>query len=767
MSQYILPFKHGQKIVELGGGDKPLFHPNVDNEPGLSNVDIVADLEELFPLEDEEFEGVYSHFCMEHIQWRKVPNFINEVFRILKPGGLAVIITNNLFAQAKEIVKRDKVEIEECCMIFGGQSRGGDFHKSGFSPGFTMEMFRAAGFGDIKINPLPTQGGHTDMVIEARKPDIASNVVEAVMATPAKEDTGSFPENIKNSKWYKDLWKQESTYKDELKLNIGSFTVMIRRYVNIDLLDLYDFSEEQGFLFKQLDVRKGLPYLNGSVDFINTSHLIEHLTVKEGEAFLKECLRVLKPQCKVRLGTPDLAKLIEYYHHKRMGEFDKHQPDEYKSAPSQADKFWRILTPGHKTIYDEPTLVDLLVKAGFMGSLNVAYNKETDMFPDHSIYMEGTKPQSPIPEEKTTYTTHRKDPLKVGVISTPFFGVPPAKYSGLERIVFDLCEGLSDLGVEVTLIAPNGSYTPRNGHLIEAGKPANAVQVNWLDLETQNYEAYKDKVGDLDILHEHSWFGLAYKYKSLHPETKVCHTHHGGLNLEFWKKSTPPFKLNMIAISDWMAKMYGSQGFNAKRVYNGIDIKLPKAKKSKGDRLLFVGRLDTFKHPDWAIDVAKKLDMPIDVVGGTFVGDKTFCNSIIAQDNHDTIKVWPDVDHDKKIELMQTAKAVLFPSMMGEPFGLVPLEAMMCGTPVVALNDGAVEEIVADGVSGFVCDVFDKSGMNYKIKRDPIDAMVEAVRKIDTISPDDCRKQASKFTRKIMAQAYLDIYHKILTDKEW
>ena len=102
---------------------------------------------------------------------------------------------------------------------------------------------------------------------------------------------------------------------------------------------------------------------------------------------------------------------------------------------------------------------------------------------------------------------------------------------------------------------------------------------------------------------------------------------------------------------------------------------------------------------------------------------------------------------------MQSAKAVIFPSLMGEPFGLITPEANACGTCVIGSRDGAIPEILQDGVSGFICDT--------------VEEMVSSVKKVDTIKPENCRKNAERFSREISARNYVEAYRNILSGSEW
>jgi len=170
---YILPFKEGGSLIELGGGEYPKIRPNVDAR-SLPTVDIVANLQERFPIEDQLYDGVYSKFLIEHITHRKVKQFISEVYRILKPDGYAVIITANLKAQAEFIASKPRWDGSESGMIFAVQDHEYNVHKCGFSPEYAIRLFKQAGFDKVKILPFvwsaSPEHGPIEMIIEAHKP---------------------------------------------------------------------------------------------------------------------------------------------------------------------------------------------------------------------------------------------------------------------------------------------------------------------------------------------------------------------------------------------------------------------------------------------------------------------------------------------------------------------------------------------------------------------------------------------------------------------
>jgi glycosyltransferase involved in cell wall biosynthesis len=322
-------------------------------------------------------------------------------------------------------------------------------------------------------------------------------------------------------------------------------------------------------------------------------------------------------------------------------------------------------------------------------------------------------------------------------------------------VVWDLVCGLSKAGHKVRLFAPEGSLVPPGGELVTTGPALDTVDVDWMKSEEAAFDKYIiNRLDGLDILHGHDWFGMEYKAKASNPSLKVCHTHHGHLDPNWWLRSKPPFKLNFIGISAWMKKNYDTMGMPSEFVYNGIEVEKYPFQVKKGERLLYVGRFDRFKQPHVAIGIARKLGMGLDLVGGTFVNDKAYLEQIKNACDGKQITFNPDVSQETKINFMKNAKCLLFPSAMGEPFGLVAAEAMCCGTPVIALNDGAIGEVVRHGVTGYVCKTADE--------------MTSLVNDTDKILSQDCRELVEKnFSREKMAEKYVELYRRIINGQEF
>ena len=339
--------------------------------------------------------------------------------------------------------------------------------------------------------------------------------------------------------------------------------------------------------------------------------------------------------------------------------------------------------------------------------------------------------------------------MKILLISSAAFPVFPPTYGGLEQVVGNLAVELVKRGHDVTVAGVKGTSQDSGFKVIETTEPASVD--NYYPFEEQAYNIYRDKLKDFDLVSQHNWFGHAYLYKREHPELRLTHTLHGHAN---WQ-TPPPVKYPcLIALSHFMAKQHSQRwGVNSRVCYNGIDLSKYPFHREKDDRLLYVGRFAPFKQPHVAIDIARRLKMPLDLCGGTWVPDKSYVQRIYNDCDGKQIRWFGDASHEVKLRLMQEAKALLFPSAMGEPWGLVAAEAMATGTKVLALRDGAIPEVVQEG--GIVCD-------------NP-DEMVEAIRsgKIDEIKPEACRENAERFSREHMCDGYLKCFESILKDEEW
>lgn len=161
---YTFPFTGS--VIELGGGDNPYFRPNLDVRSGPT-VDIVADFNKRLPIDDTSYDGVFSCYCIEHLSWRNVRQFLTEIHRILKNNGKAVFITANTKRQMEWVLAQTEWNDDSSSIIFGDQNYDENTHRNSLSPEYAIKLLTEAGFENIIILPHGELG--TDMIIEASK----------------------------------------------------------------------------------------------------------------------------------------------------------------------------------------------------------------------------------------------------------------------------------------------------------------------------------------------------------------------------------------------------------------------------------------------------------------------------------------------------------------------------------------------------------------------------------------------------------------------
>jgi glycosyltransferase involved in cell wall biosynthesis len=334
---------------------------------------------------------------------------------------------------------------------------------------------------------------------------------------------------------------------------------------------------------------------------------------------------------------------------------------------------------------------------------------------------------------------------------------PPLIAGGLETGVYDLGFCLTKMGHEVTIIAPIGSK-------LENGTVWETIDPTKYDFKTQGAKAeydasqlYIENLKDFDIVHDHSWYGIAYTAKFGNEGLPVAHTHHGHCD---WNIETIPKyirHLNFFSISDYIKEENEKKGIISKRVYNGTNLEKYTCSENKKNRLLFVGRLNSFKQPHIAIMAAIDTGIPVDIVVSTAFLEHTYQDVIRAwaERSFGMVKLHLNVDNDVKIGLMKKAMATIMPSGFKEPFGSVAVESMACGAPAIVTRDGGLPEVVGEGPDsgGFICDSYEE--------------ILEAINNIHTISPERCRKRSELFSREKNAQNYLHYYRQILAGDEW
>lgn len=308
--------------------------------------------------------------------------------------------------------------------------------------------------------------------------------------------------------------------------------------------------------------------------------------------------------------------------------------------------------------------------------------------------------------------------------------LPVKEYGGIERVVVWLVKGLKELGHEVTLISQEGSAVP---HCNNVCGPFNGIDV-------PPPEILKGLLPhNTDILHFHSDDKFDGNYGVPVVVTVYgCRDNMHGLGR------------NYCFISDAQRQYWGYP--KNPFIHIGLDHADYIYREKKDDYLLFLSRVDwKVKGVDWAVKVAEKTGTRLIIAGN--VHRRSFVSSYfrgyLKKKLTDKITYVGPVGGELKAMLLAKARALIFPTQWCEPFGIVTIEALASGTPVITTYNGAMPEIVEHGKTGFLCK--------------DINGMVDAVKNIDSIKPQDCLKRVEeKFHYKKMAEEYIKLYKSFL-----
>lgn len=339
--------------------------------------------------------------------------------------------------------------------------------------------------------------------------------------------------------------------------------------------------------------------------------------------------------------------------------------------------------------------------------------------------------------------------MRIALIAPPFISVPPRRYGGTELFIGQLAEGLKQSGIDVVVYA-NGDSTvdvevrslyresewPLNGEIFGNLKDVN--HTTW---------AIADAARDCDIIHLNNAPGLASTRLINLPVVYTVHHPHEQALSDFYSYFP---QIHYVAISEFQCSIETMPRCRA--IHHGIDMSDYQFQHKKQPYLSFIGRLAPVKGPHLAIEVAKKTGIPLKLAGEIQPMYKSYFESEIKPHlDGRFIEYIGEADLAAKNELLGNSLAMLFPIQWNEPFGLVMIEAMACGTPVIALKRGSVPEVVRDGVSGFVCE--------------SVGQMVRCIRDLP-ISPLLVREYAREnFSVEVMTRRYLELYESICSVK--
>ena len=341
--------------------------------------------------------------------------------------------------------------------------------------------------------------------------------------------------------------------------------------------------------------------------------------------------------------------------------------------------------------------------------------------------------------------------MRIAQVAPLYESVPPKLYGGTERVVAYLTEELVRLGHDVTLFASGDSET--TARLAPA-----CDRALWRDPNCRETLPHHVRLMELvfrqapkfDVIHFH----CDYLHFPLlrRQATPGLTTLHGRVNLHDLQPLFDEYaETPLVSISDSQRRPLPGANWQA-TVYHGLPRDLHTFRQRAGDYLLFVGRISPEKRLDRAIEIARRTGRQLKVAAKIYDEDRAYYqNSIepLLRDSRSFVEFIGEIGGEDKDELMGNAYALLFPIDWPEPFGLVMIESLACGTPVVAWNNGSVPEVLADGETGFVVDTIEEA--------------VKGVDQVDRLSRHECRRAfEQRFDATRMARSYVEVYSRLI-----
>lgn len=336
--------------------------------------------------------------------------------------------------------------------------------------------------------------------------------------------------------------------------------------------------------------------------------------------------------------------------------------------------------------------------------------------------------------------------MKIGLLAPIWYPIPPRGYGGIELVVSLIADGLVERGHDVTLFASADSETKAN--LVSSFENAPSEMIGQVYPDLVNALTAYLYAGDFDIINDHS--GSIGPSIGAFCDVPVLHTLHGPANKEskrLYEMLSPRIYFN--AISDYQRRCFGDINF-VSTIYNAIDLRLYSYSKIKGDYLLFIGRMNPEKGAHLAVEVANRLNEKLVMVSKMVEPPEVrYFEERVKPLIRDNTEVIGQVDIATKVNLFKNAKCTLFPIQWPEPFGLVMIESMATGTPVIAFRDGAVSEVVIHGETGFIVNT--------------VEQMAEAVAHVNEIDSMVCRRDVEeKFSVNTMVSGYENTFKEII-----
>jgi glycosyltransferase involved in cell wall biosynthesis len=336
-----------------------------------------------------------------------------------------------------------------------------------------------------------------------------------------------------------------------------------------------------------------------------------------------------------------------------------------------------------------------------------------------------------------------EEPLKIALVAPPFYEIPPTGYGGIESVVALLADGLVDRGHDVTLLAAGRKGT--RARLVQTFEEPQWPRLGTPEPELLHAARVSGLLADLqaDVVHDHSAAGPAFVRDRQMPLVITSHGPATGAWGDYLEAAGDAMCL--VAISQAQVDLTPELPWRAV-VHNALDVAEIPCRAEKEDYLVWMGRFSPDKAAHLAIDVARKAGRRLLLAGKLSEPDeREYFSSQVEPLLGEDAEFVEELSGSEKYDVLGKAAGFLFPLQWEEPFGMVLIEAMACGTPVLSLRRGAVPEVVLDGVTGFV--------------RETPDELVEAIDRLPEIDAAACRKHVEdNFSPDRMVDGYERVY---------
>src|SRR6266540_969916 len=343
--------------------------------------------------------------------------------------------------------------------------------------------------------------------------------------------------------------------------------------------------------------------------------------------------------------------------------------------------------------------------------------------------------------------------MRIAQVAPLFESVPPKYYGGTERVVSYLTEELVRQGHDVTLFASGDSVT--KARLVAGCRRSLRMDKHCVDQLAHQMvmlERVFQRAADFDIVHFH----VDYLHFSLSRRQPITHvtTLHGRLDIPDLVPVYEEFQdMPVVSISNAQREPLPWANWHA-TVYHGIPADMYRFREEPGRYLAFLGRISPEKRVDRAIEIARRVQIPLKIAAKVDRVDKKYFKREIEPLLGDPlVELVGEIGDGEKDDFLGNAYALLLPIDWPEPFGLVIIEAMACGTPVIAYRGGAVPEVMKEGHTGFIVEALEDA--------------VRAVQRVPELSRKRCREVfEQRFTATRMANDYLQVYERLIKSKQ-